>query len=177
MGEKRSDGGESRRNFLREMAAVPLAAVPFAGFARDFTGSIDSVTPAANRGESQTVSNVAPGKKFVAIQIGARSFVDEGVEKCLDTLQEKGGVNALMSTVFTYGRGLAGRQTPGQPLPDHGVQQYDEVHGGSYTRIAPEFYAKSVIKDVRAPDLGDFDILADVTPSAKKRGMQTYALF
>ncbi|HET9400393.1 MAG TPA: hypothetical protein VFO34_05540, partial [Candidatus Acidoferrales bacterium] len=47
----------------------------------------------------------------------------------------------------------------------------------SYTRIAPEFYAKSVIKDVRAPDLGDFDILADVTPSAKKRGMQTYALF
>lgn len=177
MGEKRSDGGESRRDFLREMAAVPLAAVPFASFAREFAGSVGSVTPPAIRGGSQSVSNVAPGKKFVAIQIGARSFVDEGVEKCLDTLQEKGGVNTLMSTVFTYGRGLAGRQTPGQPLPDHGVQEYDEVHGGSYTRIAPEFYTKSVIKDVRAPELGEFDILADVIPAAKKRGMQTYALF
>ena len=80
-------------------------------------------------------------------------------------------------TVFTYGRGLAGRQIPGQPLPDHGVQEYDQIHGGSYTKVHPEFYANSVMKDIRAPELGDFDILADVTPAAKKRGMQTYALF
>src|SRR6185437_7163262 len=64
-----------------------------------------------------------------------------------------------------------------EPLPDHGVQEYDKVHGGSYTKVHSEFYVNSVIKDVRAPDLGDFDILADVTPAAKKRGMQTYALF
>jgi hypothetical protein len=43
--------------------------------------------------------------------------VDEGVDKCLDTLQEKGAVNWLLPTVFTYGRGLAGRQVPGRPLP------------------------------------------------------------
>ena len=63
-----------------------------------------------------------------------------------------------------------------QPLPDHGVQEYDQIHGGSYTKVHPEFYANSVIKDIRAPELGDFDILADVTPAAKQRGMQTYAL-
>jgi hypothetical protein len=79
--------------------------------------------------------------------------------------------------VFTYGRGLSGRQIPGQPFPDHGVQQYDEVHGGSYTKLHPEFYAKSVIQDFRAPELGDFDILADVIPKAKARGMQVYCLF
>jgi hypothetical protein len=120
-----------------------------------------------------------PGAKqrFVAIQIGARSFVDEGVDKCLDTLQEKASVNVLMPTVFTYGRGLSGRQIPGLPLPDHGVQSYDEVHGGSYTKVHPEFYAKSVIQDIRAPELGDFDILADVTPKARAHGMKVYCLF
>jgi hypothetical protein len=116
-------------------------------------------------------------QRFVAIQIGARSFVDEGVDKCLDTLQEKASVNVLMPTVFTYGRGLSGRQIPGLPLPDHGVQSYDEIHGGSYTKVHPEFYAKSVIQDIRAPELGDFDILADVTPKARAHGMKVYCLF
>jgi hypothetical protein len=116
-------------------------------------------------------------QRFIAIQIGARSFVDEGVDKCLDTLQEKASVNVLMPTVFTYGRGLSGRQIPGLPLPDHGVQAYDEIHGGSYTKVHPEFYPKSVIQDIRAPELGEFDILADVTPKARAHGMKVYCLF
>jgi hypothetical protein len=131
----------------------------------------------ASLGEAGAVQSHSSKKKFVAIQIGARSFVDEGVDKCLDTLQEKASVNVLMPTVFTYGRGLSGRQIPGLPLPDHGVQAYDEIHGGSYTKVHPEFYAKSVIQDIRAPELGNFDILADVTPKAKSRGMQVYCLF
>ena len=133
--------------------------------------------PSAELPISQTESGPTSKKKFVALQIGARSFVDEGVDKCLDTIQEKAGVNVLMSTVLTYGTGLAGRQARPTPLPDHGGQEYDQVHGGSYTKVHPEFYANSVIKDIRAPELGDFDILADVTPKAKARGMQTYALF
>ena len=174
---KADDKGESsRRSFLKGIAAMPIVAL---------TDGKNLLRSASELPLRETVEQPARpqhsaagnNKKFVAIQIGARSFVDEGVEKCLDTLQEKGGVNTLMSTVFTYGRGLAGRQVPGEPLPDHGVQEYDKVHGGSYTKVHPEFYANSVIKDVRAPDLGDFDILADVTPAAKKRGMQTYALF
>lgn len=164
---------DSRRTFLKGMAAAPLAAllVGREAFAEGRPAPRDTAAPYAQYPQMQATPN---GRKLVAIQIGARSFVDEGVEKCLDTLQEKGGVNTLMSTVFTYGRGLAGR---GIPLADHGGQTIDQVHGGSYTKVHPEFYANSVIGDVRAPDLGDFDILADVTPSAKKRGMQTYALF
>lgn len=116
-------------------------------------------------------------KKFVAIQIGGRSFVDEGIDKCLDTLQEKGGVNVLMATVFTYGTGLAGRQVHGEPLPDHGVQSYDEIHGGSYAKVHPEFYIDSPVREIRAPELGDFDVLADVIPKARAKNMQVYALF
>ena len=68
---------------------------------------------------------VSPSDKMIGIQIGAISFVDEGTEKVLDILQERGGVNTLFLAVFTYGRGIAGRQIPGYPLPDHGKQIYD----------------------------------------------------
>lgn len=164
----------SRRRFLQEIAAMPVLALT----GRQNLTSHSAELPSRERARASSVALPSgPDKKFVAIQIGGRSFVDEGVEKTLDTLQEKGGVNTLMATVFTYGRGLAGRQVPGQPLPDHGVQAYDEIHGGSYTKVHPEFYAKSVIKNLRAPELGDFDIFADVIPKAKARGMQTYALF
>jgi hypothetical protein len=162
--------GSSRRSFLRGLAATPVAALA------SEESLLGQAIKAPGRDTAQTSSNTK-SKKFVAMQIGARSFVDEGVDKCLDTLQEKGGVNVLMATVFTYGTGLAGRQVHGEPLPDHGVQEYDRVHGGSFTKVHPEFYAESVIKDIRAPELGEFDILADVIPKAKAKGMQTYALF
>ena len=164
----------SRRNFLKGLAASP--AVAFASA----EGLLAQATrlPRANGAQNPNAPAPfpPPGKKFVAMQIGARSFVDEGVDKCLDTLREKGGVNVLMATVFTYGTGLAGRQVRGEPLPDHGVQEYDRVHGGSFAKVHPEFYNASVVRDIRAPELGDFDILADVIPKAKAKGMQTYAL-
>ncbi len=164
----------SRRDLLKGIAALPALATAKGGKSSAQITQGPGPTRAAN---SQTDSGPNSKKKFIALQIGARSFVDEGVDKCLDTIQEKAGVNVLMSTVLTYGTGLAGRQSRPTPLPDHGGQEYDRVHGGSYTKVHPEFYANSVIKDIRAPELGDFDILADVTPKAKARGMQTYALF
>jgi len=163
----------SRRNFLKGMGALPMAALA----AGSSFGSESPIPPASASPRQAVATASAPNQRLVALQIGARSFVDEGIDKCLDTIQEKASVNVLMPTVFTYGRGLAGRQVPGQPLPDHGVQEYDEIHGGSYTKIHPEFYANSVIKDFRAPELGAFDILGDVIPKAKARGMQVYCLF
>jgi TAT (twin-arginine translocation) pathway signal sequence len=75
----------------------------------------------------------AASSKMIGIQVGAISFVDEGTEKVLDVLQERACVNTLFLAVFTYGRGIAGRQIPGQPLPDHGKQEYDlNFHGGNF---------------------------------------------
>ena len=81
---------------------------------------------------------------MVGIQIGAVSFLDEGVEQVLDHCEESAGVNTLFVATFTYGRGIAGRQVPGQPLPDHGKQQYDSdtFHGGSYAVDAKVRYAR-----------------------------------
>jgi hypothetical protein len=111
--------------------------------------------------------------KMIGIQVGAISFVDEGTERVLDILQERASVNTLFLAVFTYGRGIAGRQIPGQPLPDHGKQEYDlNFHGGNFATPHPQYYKNTVIKDTRAPDHGNLDILAEVLPAAKKRGMK-----
>jgi len=121
------------------------------------------------------VSDAAPvPAKTIGIQVGAVSFVDEGVEKVLDAFQQDAQVNTLFVATFTYGRGIAGRQVPGQPLPDHGKQEYDTAtfKGGSYTRVHPEYYKDTVLKDLRAPDLGDFDVLESVVPAARKRGIK-----
>ena len=116
---------------------------------------------------------------MIGLQIGAVSFVDEGVEPVLDILQAKGSVNTLFIAAFTYGRGIAGRQVPGQPLPDHGKQQYDSdtFHGGSYASIHEKYYANTPLKNLRAPDLGNYDVFASVLPASRKRGMKNIAWF
>ena len=112
-------------------------------------------------------------KTMIGIQVGAVSFVDEGTEQVLDNLQERARVNTLFLAVFTYGRGIAGRQIPGQPLPDHGKQEYDlNFHGGNFATPHAEFYKNTVLKETRAPDHGTLDILAEVLPATRKRGMK-----
>ena len=119
-----------------------------------------------------------PPARTIGVQVGAVSFVDEGVERVLDILQDRGSVNALFIATFTYGRGIAGRQVPGQPLPDHGKQEYDtDFHGGSYTGIHPEFYRETPLRDFRAPELGNFDVLEAVLPAARRRGLRSYCWF
>ncbi|MGI8746218.1 MAG: hypothetical protein ACR2NN_27280 [Bryobacteraceae bacterium] len=123
------------------------------------------------------VAAAVPGK-MIGLQLGAVSFVDEGVERVLDILQERAQVNTLFLATFTYGRGIAGRQVPGQPLPDHGKQVHDtDFHGGSYTKIHPQYYQGTSLQEFRAPELGDFDLLEAVVPAAKKRGMKSVCWF
>jgi len=158
----------SRRNFLKGVTSASVLSL--------------SSHPPSVSGRERNFPPTTPAqanKKIIAIQVGAVSFVDEGVDKVLDIFQERARVNALMLAVFTYGRGIAGRQVPGQPLPDHGAQEYDTkaFHGGSYAALHPQYYGKTILKDLRAPDLGDFDILAAVVPKAKARGIQSYCWF
>src|SRR5437667_9982242 len=102
---------------------------------------------------------------MVGIQVGAISFVDEGTEKVLDILQERGAVNTIFLATLTYGRGIAGRQVPNQPLPDHGKQEYDlNFHGGNYATPHSKFHEKTSLKQTRAPDHGDLDIISEELP-------------
>ncbi len=121
----------------------------------------------------------APKKKMIGIQVGAVSFVDEGTEKVLDEFQRSALINTLFLATFTYGRGIAGRQVPGQPLPDHGKQKYDTstFYGGNYATIHSQYYKNTVFKGTPAPDLGNYDVLEAVLPTARKRGIKTICWF
>ncbi|MBI3851047.1 MAG: hypothetical protein HY298_12340 [Verrucomicrobia bacterium] len=148
---------------------------------RDFIRSSAGLTALAAAGPlghlaTATAAEPLQSRKSVGIQVGAVSFVDEGTENVLDVLQERGAVDAIYLTTFTYGRGLGGRQIPGHPFPDHGVRVSDEkfFHGGNYATPHPEFYRDTVLKQTRAPDHGDLDIVATVLPAAKKRGMRLF---
>ncbi len=147
-----------RRTFLQSAATTALtAAIP----------------------TSRLMAAPAPDPAMIGIQIGAVSFVDEGVEQVLDICQKDASVNTLFIATFTYGRGIAGRQVPGQPLPDHGKQQYDTdtFYGGCYTKVNPDYFKDTVFKKFRAPDFGDYDVLEATLPAAKKRGMKTICWF
>jgi hypothetical protein len=114
----------------------------------------------------------------IGIQIGAVSFVDEGTEKVVDLLREMGGVDTLFVATFTYGRGIAGRQPRGTPLPDHGQQEYDDsFRGGNFATPHPELYRKTSIAPEKAPDHPGYDVLADVIPAAHRRRMKVIAWF
>jgi len=145
----------NRREFIRATAASTLVA---------------ALAPKAPAAEPATK------EKMIGMQIGAVSFVDEGVEAVLDLLQKKGAVNTLFLTTFTYGRGLAGRQIPGQPFPDHGKNESDEktFHGGNYATPHAQFYANTSLKQTRAPEFGDLDIVQAVLPEARKRNLKLF---
>src|SRR2546423_1529618 len=123
----------NRREFMH--TALGAAVLPM-----DTTGAAD--TPQQRR--------PAP---TIGIQVGAVSFVDEGIDPVLDRFQRDANINALFIASFSYGRGIAGRQVPGQPLPDHGKQEYDaEFHGGNFATTHERFYARTSLRKIQAPD-------------------------
>ncbi len=116
-------------------------------------------------------------RPFVGIQIGAISFIDEGVEQVLDLLQERAGINALLISALSWSRGNAGRAAYG--FPDHGVQKPDNLQGGAFYRPDPTYYDAIAHRHFEAPDplYAGFDTLADVIPAAQKRGMKVYTYY
>lgn len=116
-------------------------------------------------------------KDFIGIQIGAISFVDEGVTPVLDWLQEHAGVNALCISALSWSRGNAGRATEG--YPDHGPAEPDHLKGGAMYRLHPQYYGGTSLKEFTAPDplTHGFDTLGDVIPEARQRGMKVYPYY
>jgi hypothetical protein len=129
-------------------------------------------------GLSQLAQRSVKTAPTIGIQVGSVSFLDEGIDAVLDRFQQDADVNALFIATFSYGRGIAGRQVSGQPLPDHGKQEYDtEYHGGNFATTHPQYYAHTSLKDIQSPDYPDFDVIAKVLPKAQSRKMKTFCWY
>jgi hypothetical protein len=117
-------------------------------------------------------------RAMIGIQAGAVSFNDEGTDKVLDNFQQLASINTIFLATFTYGRGIGGRQLRGSALPNHGRQEYDDnFHGGQFATPHPQYYRNTSIVPEKAPDHGNYDVIADVLPAAHKRGMKVICWF
>jgi len=140
-----------RRDFFRAMAGGPLLAA--------------ADPPSPRR---------AP---FVGIHIAAHSFYDEGLEYCLDFLQEAAGVNALfVSSTYYYGAMVRPREV----LGDHGVPVRDN-RGRRLSRIyfrpdAAAFAGTTLRHPAPDPDAeyAGREIFADLAEPARRRGMKLF---
>ena len=97
----------SRRNFIKN-STVASAAL--------------GIAPHLAEKAFATNSGLPPTKPFAGIQIAAHSFYDEGMDYCLDLLQEKAALNNVMVSFHAY-YGAIGR--PKQVMGDHGVPKPD----------------------------------------------------
>ena len=112
-------------------------------------------------------------KNFVAIQVKPYAWVDEGVDQLLDNIQHKGEVNTVWAYTYDYAEA---RMTPKGtiPLPDHGRAGDSHFTGGAFYDYDPKYFRNTSLKDFRSPDYGKFNVIADVAPKVKARGMDFF---
>jgi hypothetical protein len=112
-------------------------------------------------------------KNVVAIQMKCHAWIDEGIEQCLDNLQ-KAAVNTIWA--YTYDWEMGPRNTPNGtiPLPDHGKYGDPTFYGGAFFNYDAKYFRGTTLSQFRSPDYGAFDVIAEVAPKAKARGMDFF---
>jgi len=155
-----------RRNFLRLASA---AAALLTQEARPQATS--PARPAPRRGRPA----VQGKKNFVGIQVRGFAWVDEGIDQVLDNIQKKGEVNTVWAYTFAYGEQ---RLRKGSSLPDHGTPLaagVSDVNAGALYDYDPKYFQNTVLKDFRLTGYGKFNVIEQVAPKAKARGMDFFA--
>jgi hypothetical protein len=122
---------------------------------------------------STNESGVKNRKNFVALQVKPFSWVDEGIDRVLDNLQEKGSVNTIFAYTFDYEETRLNKSGEAI-LPDHGVSGGPLI-GGAFYDYDPKYFRNTILNDFRSKDFGKFNVIAEVAPKAKARGMDFFA--
>ena len=166
-----SDGAFSRREALKAGAALGLAALAAGCENNPFENAVAPSAPPLTDAEM----GVMPGRKLVnpviGIQTGPTPLVQgslDDLNRNLDMLQKKGGINALFPFIFTKTDSTAAMTK---------AQGYANFVGGNFAMPHMQYYknTKLTFNDMRAPDFGDIDLLERVIPVAKKKGIKTFA--
>jgi len=152
-----------RRDLLQTCSAIALLP------RFSLLSQTDNHTPApARRGITKS------RKDFVAIQVKPFAWQDEGIERLLDNIQNKGAVNTVWAYTYDYSEEHMTRGGP-IPLPDHGIPGGRKFVGGAFYDYDPAYFRNTVLKDFRSPDYGSFNVIRDVAPKVKARGMDFFA--
>ncbi len=116
---------------------------------------------------------------FAGIQIGPHSLLDEGIDRCLDRLQETAGINTLLCYSHTYH--MSYNSPPEILANDHGIEVRDMRRRKLprvWVRHDPGRFRGSAIghqqsrKDL---EYHDRDVFSELIEAATKRGMKVHA--
>lgn len=150
------DATSGRRGFLKGLAALPALS-----------------------GLAKNAHAQRPAAPFNAIQMGPHTMLDEGIERCLDLIQDTAAVNALMVYSHTYHGDL--RKPPQLLAADHGVPPR-EMRGRKlpsvWVRQHEQYFKNTRLRHQkvdRSFEYADRDLFAELAEPARKRGMKVYA--
>ncbi len=169
---KETDKELTRRDFIREVAAVTAISQLSASASANAAGS-------AQREFHAGEQSSAPKETFIGIQMGPHSLLDEGIEPCLDFIQQTAAVNAVLVYSMTY---LNEAQRPLETLAqDHGAPVKD-LRGRKlphvWMRPREEYYKNSVLRHQKVDasfEFADRDLFVELLQPVRKRGMKLYA--
>ena len=118
------------------------------------------------------------GKPLLAgIQISPHSLLDEGIDRCLDFLQENAGINALFLYSQTYHMGTAPLNILAKDHPTPPVDPASRKLPHLWVKLpAAPFGKLSVQHEENRPDAqyADRDIFAELIDPCQKRGIKIY---
>src|SRR5215472_15347148 len=148
---------DDRRTFLKSMATLPVLPV-IADSAPQTFGA-------------RTLFN--------AIQMGPHTMLDEGIDHCLDLIQETAAINALMIYSHTYHGDI--RKPPQMLATDHGVaprEMRNRNLPAVWIKPHEQYYKDTTLRH-QIPDssyeYAARDLFQEVQEPARKRGMKVYA--
>ena len=167
-------GGSKQQAQSAPQAGQPAQSAPQAG--RQGRGGGAPQGGRGGRGAGAGSGAVKHRKNFVAIQVRPYAWIDEGIDSLLDNIQNKGGVNTIWA--YTYDYAVARLSPSGSsPLPDHGraVRPGDSrIVGGAFYDYDQKYFSGTSLKDFRSTDFGKFNVISEVAPKAKARGMDFF---
>ena len=132
---------------------------------------------AAASAEPQTASTASP--RFNGIQMGPHTMLDEGIDRCLDLIQETAAINAVMVYSHTYHGDI--RKPPQLLAADHGVPPR-EMRGRKlpsvWVRHHEAAFRDTSLRHQKVDSSFEYanrDLFAELVEPCRKRGMKLYA--
>jgi hypothetical protein len=167
------DSGTTRRDFIKQAATMAPGAAAAVAMVNTVRGQ-DAAIPS----EKATGGTPVATAKFVGIQMGPHTMLDEGIEHTLDLIGEAAGVNAVMPYSHGYNgafiKALRDRADHGIPLTDNRGRNFPLV----WVRARDEFYKNTTLRHQKIEanhEHANRDLFAEMVEPCRKRGMKVYA--
>jgi hypothetical protein len=162
------DPSFDRRDFILDLAG--MLVVGQAGFRSP--SPVDASTIDA------PPSSFAPAGNFVGIQMGPHTMLDEGIEHTLDLIQATAAINCVMPYSHGYNgafiKPLRSRADHGVPLTDNANRKFPLVWVKTHEQYYKDTTLRHQVVDASF-QYHDRDLFAELSASARKRGMTVYA--